>query len=525
MVEGACLAQRSAAVGDPARPLAAGQPKAGRCRLYRGGGRWSVAIASTIATRGPRPHNRAVERAAGRGPRGRQARERGARGTGRAKLVEPPPELHPDVLAALERLEVSRLYSHQARRSTSAWSGPTIITTGTASGKSMCFNLPTLDVLCRDARARALYVYPTKALAQDQARALAAFGLTKRVRPAIYDGDTPREARAEIRRSANVVLTNPDMLHVGILPNHAAWAELFANLAVVVIDEAHVYRGVFGSHVANVLRRLRRIAAAYGTEPRFLLTSATIANPVELAERLTGLEEVSLIDEDGSPAPVRRIAVWNPPLTDTRAGRAPLGARRGGGAAGAARARRRAHDLLHEVAQGRRAAEPVGQGGPRGHAPRAGRARRALPRRLHRPAAARARGPPHARGAARGDHHRRPRARHRRRRAGRGGGRHLPRHRRLAAPDVGTRRALDRAAGAAWPCTWRARMRSTSSSPATPRSSSTDPSRPRSSTTRALSSSAAHLLCAAHEGPLSHDDAEFLGPRWEAHAELLLSAG
>ena len=112
------------------------------------------------------------------------------------------------------------------------------------------------------------------------------------MRPAIYDGDTPREARAEIRRNANVVLTNPDMLHVGILPNHAAWAELFANLAVVVVDEAHVYRGVFGSHVANVLRRLRRIAAAYGTEPRFLLTSATIANPVELAERLTGLEEV-----------------------------------------------------------------------------------------------------------------------------------------------------------------------------------------------------------------------------------------
>ena len=127
-------------------------------------------------------------------------------------------------------------------------------------------------MLCRDRRARALYLYPTKALAQDQARALAALGLRQRVRPAIYDGDTPREARAQIRRSANVVLTNPDMLHVGILPNHAAWAELFANLAVVVVDEAHVYRGVFGSHVANVLRRLRRIAAAYGTEPRFLLS-------------------------------------------------------------------------------------------------------------------------------------------------------------------------------------------------------------------------------------------------------------
>ena len=244
-------------------------------------------------------------------------------GPGRARLVAPPAELHPDVLAALLHLGVKRLYSHQAEAVRSAWEGPTIITTGTASGKSMCFNLPTLDVLCRDRRARALYLYPTKALARDQARALAAFGMTKRVRPAIYDGDTPREARAEIRRSANVVLTNPDMLHVGILPNHAAWADLFANLAVVVIDEAHVYRGVFGSHVANVLRRLRRVAAAYGTEPRFLLTSATIANPVELAERLTGLDDVGLIDQDGSPAPSRRIAMWNPPLTDEA-----LGARR-----------------------------------------------------------------------------------------------------------------------------------------------------------------------------------------------------
>jgi DEAD/DEAH box helicase domain-containing protein len=246
----------------------------------------------------------------------REARE----GSSEARLIEPPEELHPEVLAALSRLQIERLYSHQAEAIHSAWEGPTIITTGTASGKSMCFNLPTLDVLCRDTRARALYLYPTKALAQDQARGLGAFGLTKLLRPAIYDGDTPREARADIRRRANVVLTNPDMLHVGILPNHPAWAELFANLAIVVIDEAHVYRGVFGSHVANVLRRLRRIAAAYGTTPRFLLTSATIANPVELAERLTGLQDVSLVDEDGSPAPGRQIAVWNPPLTDEALG-------------------------------------------------------------------------------------------------------------------------------------------------------------------------------------------------------------
>jgi DEAD/DEAH box helicase domain-containing protein len=237
--------------------------------------------------------------------------------------VDPPAELHPEVLAALERAGIERLYSHQARALHAAWEGPLIVTTGTASGKSLCFNLPTLDVLCRDPHARALYLYPTKALAQDQARALARFGLGERLRPAIYDGDTPREARTQVRRRANVVLTNPDMLHLGILPHHEAWATFFANLAVVVVDEAHVYRGVFGSHVANVLRRLRRIAAAYATEPRFLLASATIANPVELAERLTGLEGVGLIDEDGSPAPQRCIAMWNPPLTD-----AALGARR-----------------------------------------------------------------------------------------------------------------------------------------------------------------------------------------------------
>ncbi len=240
-----------------------------------------------------------------------------------ATLANPPADLHPDVLAALQRAGVERLYSHQAQALEAAWEGPLIVTTGTASGKSLCFNLPTLEILCRDAHARALYLYPTKALAQDQARALARFGLGDRLRPAIYDGDTPREARTQIRRRAGIVLTNPDMLHLGILPHHESWANFFANLAVVVIDEAHVYRGVFGSHVANVLRRLRRIAAAYGTSPRFLLASATVANPRELAERLTGLEGIGLIDEDGAPAPRRQIAIWNPPLTD-----AALGARR-----------------------------------------------------------------------------------------------------------------------------------------------------------------------------------------------------
>ncbi len=241
-------------------------------------------------------------------------------GAREAQTAPLPDTLHPLVIEALKRSGIETLWSHQAEALEAAWAGPTIVTTGTASGKSLCFNLPTLDVLCRDAKARALYLYPTKALSQDQARAINAFGLTKQVRPAIYDGDTPREQRLQIRRRANLVLTNPDMLHMGILPHHRQWADFFANLAVVVVDEAHVYRGVFGSHVANVLRRLRRIANAYGTEPRVLLASATIANPVELAERLTGLEEIALVDRDGAPGARREIAMWNPPLTDEALG-------------------------------------------------------------------------------------------------------------------------------------------------------------------------------------------------------------
>src|SRR3954466_11041558 len=233
----------------------------------------------------------------------------------RPRTVAIPESLHPEESEALERAGVERLWSHQAEALEAAWAGPTIITTGTASGKSLGFNLPTLDVLSRDSRARALYLYPAKALAQDQSRALHELGV-RNARPAIYDGDTPREQRSAIRRRSNLVLTNPDMLHLGILPNHGAWGDFFSNLAVVVIDEAHVYRGVFGSHVANVLRRLRRVANGYGTEPRVLLASATIANPGELAARLTGLENIAVIARDGSPGPRRRIAMWNPPIVD-----------------------------------------------------------------------------------------------------------------------------------------------------------------------------------------------------------------
>jgi DEAD/DEAH box helicase domain-containing protein len=236
------------------------------------------------------------------------------------RQVHVPEELNPMVKEALARANIDQLYSHQADALYSAFEGPTVITTGTASGKSLCFQLPTLQTLTSDRAARALYLYPTKALAQDQARALHAFGLHKHIRPAIYDGDTPRAERAAIRKRSNLVLTNPDMLHVGILPNHPAWGDMLANLAFVVVDEAHVYRGVFGSHVGNVLRRLRRLAAIHGSAPRFLLASATIANPTELAERLTGLQDFNLIDQDGAPRATRRTVMWNPPLLDEELG-------------------------------------------------------------------------------------------------------------------------------------------------------------------------------------------------------------
>ena len=237
-----------------------------------------------------------------------------------ARLTEIPSELSFSVRSALAEAGIEQLYSHQAEALVSAFDGPTIVTTGTASGKSLCFQLPTLEVLTTDPAARALYLYPTKALAQDQARSLHRFGLHKAIRPAIYDGDTPRSERAAIRKRANLLITNPDMLHVGILPHHHAWGDFFSNLAFVVVDEAHVYRGVFGSHVANVLRRLRRAAAIHGTEPRFLMASATIANPVELAEGLTGLSPFHLVDRDGAPRAQRRVAMWNPPLLDEQLG-------------------------------------------------------------------------------------------------------------------------------------------------------------------------------------------------------------
>src|SRR5215204_1632763 len=438
-----------------------------------------------------------------------------------ARAVALPDELHPEVAEALRARGVERLWSHQAAALHAAWAGPTIVTTGTASGKSLCFQLPTLDTLCRDARARALYLYPTKALAQDQARSLSALGV-KRARPAIYDGDTPREQRAQIRRRANVILTNPDMLHLGILPNHRAWGNVFANLAVVVIDEAHVYRGVFGSHVANVLRRLRRIASAYGTEPRFLLASATIANPGELAERLTGLPDVTVVERDGSPGARKTIAMWNPPITDEQ-----LATRRS--------ALAEAADLLAELVS--RGARTIVFMKSRKAVELMARFAQLALEALGRPELGELIAPY---------------------RAGYTSQQRRELERRLVEGellgvvstdalelgiDIGS---LDAAICVTFPGTvaslrqmWgRAGRRGRGLAVYVAGDDALDQffcRHPDEFLDRPVEAAildpfneqlhAAHLLCAAHEGPLEAADAEFLGPRWEAHAQALVAAG
>ena len=230
-----------------------------------------------------------------------------------------PDGLNPRVRDALEARGIDALYRHQAEAWAAAERGEhVIVTTGTASGKSLAFNLPVLDALAREPKLRALYLYPTKALSQDQVRALTDLHVP-RVRPAIYDGDTQTERRWQIRKWANLILSNPDMLHVGVLPHHDRWGDVLSNLRYVVVDEAHVYRGVFGSHVANVLRRLRRLARVYGADPQFLLASATIANPAELARALVGAD-ATVVETDAAPRAERTIALWNPPLLDEELG-------------------------------------------------------------------------------------------------------------------------------------------------------------------------------------------------------------
>jgi DEAD/DEAH box helicase domain-containing protein len=243
-----------------------------------------------------------------------------------ARLAPLPDDLHPRLREALEAQGVQALYEHQAAAWEAAGRGEhLIVTTGTASGKTLAFNLPVLDAIAREPKQRAFYLYPTKALAQDQLRSLGSFRLPK-LRAAIYDGDTATDKRWQVRKWANLILSNPDMLHVGVLPHHERWGDVLSNLAFVIVDEAHVYRGVFGSHVGNVLRRLRRLARVYGAEPQFLLASATIANPGELGVRLLGAE-TTVIGDDAAPRAERTVALWNPPLTDEELGlrASPLG--------------------------------------------------------------------------------------------------------------------------------------------------------------------------------------------------------
>ncbi|MDX1599925.1 MAG: DEAD/DEAH box helicase, partial [Anaerolineales bacterium] len=243
-----------------------------------------------------------------------------------AHYADPPQGLDPRLIAALRAQDTLPLYTHQAAAVEAALAGENVVTvTATASGKTLGYNLPVLQSLLEDPEARAIYLFPTKALAQDQAAALAellgAVGAAHEIPVRMYDGDTPTSQRQEARAEARLLITNPDMLHTGILPHHPRWSHLFENLRWVVIDELHVYRGVFGSNVANLLRRLRRLTDFYDSEPQFALTSATIANPRELAERLIEAP-VELVppDLDGSPRAEKHVILYNPPVIDAGLG-------------------------------------------------------------------------------------------------------------------------------------------------------------------------------------------------------------
>src|SRR6266498_2452383 len=236
-----------------------------------------------------------------------------------------PSSLDPRLFEALRSRGVPQLYSHQARAFEVVSKGENlVVVTPTASGKTLCYNLPVLQALVQQPDSRVLYLFPTKALAQDQLAELTLLAKTlPDMRMFTYDGDTPQDARRSVRARANLVLTNPDMLHSGILPHHTKWVNLFQNLRYVVIDELHAYRGVFGSHLANVLRRLKRICRHYGSTPQFIMASATIANPKELAERLTG-EPVEEITESGAPTGDKTFICYNPPVVNRELGiRAP----------------------------------------------------------------------------------------------------------------------------------------------------------------------------------------------------------
>ena len=235
-----------------------------------------------------------------------------------AEWAPMPSWVRPELAAAYRAKGIEQLYTHQAAAAERVRAGKNVVVvTPTASGKTICYNLPVLNAVLENQDTRALYLFPTKALAQDQLAELHDLNerLADRFGVFTYDGDTPSDARKAIREQGHIVLTNPDMLHTGILPHHTRWTRLFENLRYVVLDELHTYRGVFGSHLCNVLRRLRRIARFYGSELQFICCSATIANPGELATRLLEAE-VDVMDSSGAPAAEKFFVFYNPPVVN-----------------------------------------------------------------------------------------------------------------------------------------------------------------------------------------------------------------
>src|SRR5213594_831687 len=239
-----------------------------------------------------------------------------------AQWAEFPAWVHPNFISAYTAKGIRRPYTHQAAAAEAVHAGKNVvIVTPTASGKTLCYNLPILNAILENSDTRALYLFPTKALAQDQLAELC--DLNERLENCFgvftYDGDTAADARKAIREKGHVVLTNPDMLHTGILPHHTRWTRLFENLRYIVLDELHTYRGVFGSHLCNVLRRLRRVAKFYGSDPQFICCSATIANPGELASQLIE-KEVEVVEENGAPAGEKLFVFYNPPMGNRNLG-------------------------------------------------------------------------------------------------------------------------------------------------------------------------------------------------------------
>jgi DEAD/DEAH box helicase domain-containing protein len=232
-----------------------------------------------------------------------------------------PNSLHPEIIECLRTRDISTLYSHQSEAYSLVGLGKNVvISTGTSSGKSLCYILPVLQGLLSNPESRALFLFPTKALANDQLNQInTLIPSSKKIHPSVYDGDTPNHLRPGIRSHSKLVISNPDMLHLGILPQHTIWSDFFINLRYIVMDEIHLYRGVFGSHIANVIRRLKRISAFYGSFPQFILTSGTIANPKEHAEALIETT-VDWISEDGSPKCEKEFVIYNPPIVDEELG-------------------------------------------------------------------------------------------------------------------------------------------------------------------------------------------------------------